>query len=88
MCFTLLWFRDLLIWLVVVVAVVALLRLLLPWLFARLSPHGDATILLRAIDIFVWAVVAIFVIYVIFALIACLIGGGGIGSLPLFPRSR
>ena len=85
MCFTMLWFRDLLIWIVIVVAVVALLRLLLPWLMAKLGVDG--TILMRAIDIFVWAVVVIFVIYVFFALISCLVGGGG-GALPLFPRAR
>jgi H+/Cl- antiporter ClcA len=84
MCFTLLWFRDLLIWLVVMVAVVALLRLLLPWLLRQLGT--DVGVLMRAIDIFVWAIVAIFVIYVIFALISCLAGGGG--ALPLFPRAK
>ncbi len=83
MCFTLLWFRDLLIWLVVVVAVVALLRLCLPWLMAQIGVN--ASVLMQAINIFVWAIVAIFVIYVIFALISCLVGGGG---LPLFPHAR
>jgi len=37
------------------------------------------------INVFVWAVVALFVIYVAFALISCLLGGGG---LPLFPHAR
>lgn len=87
MCFSALWFRDLLIWIVIVAAVVALLKLLLPWLFARLGQGWDVSVLMRAIDIFVWAIIAIFVIYVIFALIACLAGGGGFGG-PLFPRAR
>lgn len=86
MCFTMLWFRDLLIWLVIVVAVVALLKLLLPWLFAKLGQGWDVSVLMRAIDIFVWAIVVIAVIYFIFALISCLTGSGG--SMPLFPRAR
>jgi hypothetical protein len=86
MCFTLLWFRDLLIWIVILVAVVALLKLLLPWLVRQLSPQFDLSVILRAIDIFVWAVVVIFVIYLVFALISCLAGGAG--TLPLFPRAR
>ena len=83
MCFSLLWFRDLLIWIVIVVAIVAILRLVLPWLFAQLGV--DAGIIMAIINVFVWAVVALFVIYVAFALISCLLGGGG---LPLFPHAR
>jgi len=80
MCFSLAWIEQLLIWLVIVVAIVALLKLLLPYILNQLGAAGG--IIMQAINIVVWAVVLIFVIYFIFALIACL-GGGG---LPLFPR--
>jgi hypothetical protein len=82
MCFSLGWWQDLLIWVVIVVAVVALLKLLLPWLLGQMGV--DAGIILQAINIVVWAFVAIVVIYVVFALISCLLGAGG--SPPLFPR--
>ena len=82
MCFSLAWIEQLLIWLVIVVAVVALLRLLLPWLLNMLGVGGG--IIMQAINILVWAVVAIFVIYFIFAIISCLFSLGG--GLPLFPH--
>ncbi len=40
---------------------------------------------MAAINIVLWAVIAIFVIYFIFALISCLMSAGG-GGLPLFPH--
>lgn len=80
MCFSLQWIEQLLIWLVIVAAVIALLKLLLPFVLGPLG--GAGTVIAQAIDIVVWAIIAIAVIYFVFALIACL-GGGG---LPLFPR--
>ena len=80
MCFSLAWIEQLLIWLVIVVAIVALLKLLLPFILNQLGVAGG--IIMQAINIVIWAVILIFVIYFVFALIACL-GGGG---LPLFPR--
>jgi len=82
MCFSLGWLESLLINIIVVVAVVAILRLLLPWVFGMLGV--DAGILLQIINIVVWAIVAIFVIYVAFALISCLLGSGA--SLSLLPH--
>ena len=79
MCFSLGWIEQLLVWLVIVCAIVAILRLLLPWIAAQLGG-----IVPGVINIVLWAVVAIFVIYFCFALIECLAGGGG--GLPLFPR--
>lgn len=82
MCFSLGWLESLLINIIIVVAVVAILRLLIPWVFSMLGVDGG--ILLQIINIVVWAIVAIFVIYVAFALISCLIGGGA--SLSLMPH--
>lgn len=83
MCFSLPWIESLLVWIVIVVAVVAILRLLLPWVFAQLGVGTGP--LMAIVNIVVWAIIAIFVIYVAFALIECLIGLGG-GGLSLLPR--
>lgn len=81
MCFSLAWVEQLLVWLVVVCAIVALIRLIIPWVTAQLGIGG---IIVQAINIVLWAFVTIMVIYFIFALIQCLIGAGG--GFPLFPH--
>jgi hypothetical protein len=63
-----------------VAAVVAILRLLLPYVLGQLGVAGD--LIMRVINIVMWAVVLIFVIYFCFALVSCL----GAGGLPLFPH--
>lgn len=89
MCFSLGWFQSLLVFLVIVVAIVAILKILLPYVVSKLG--GEAAegvgVLMRIVDIVIWAVIIIFVIYVAFALIACLWNWGG-GGLSLFPRGR
>jgi amino acid transporter len=54
-------------------AVIAIIRLIVPWF---LSFIGIPTIG-QVINIILWAVVAIIVIYVVFALISCLLSLGG-----------
>jgi hypothetical protein len=80
MCFSLQWVEQLLVYLVIVAAIIGILRLLLPFILSQLGAGG--TVIGSAINIVLWAVIAIFVIYICFALISCL-GGGG-----LFPHSR
>ena len=82
MCFSLEWIEQLLIYIVIVVAIVAILKILIPWVFSQLGV-GTGN-LMKIINIFIWAIVVIFVIYVAFALIACLLNSGG--GLGLFPR--
>jgi len=77
MCFSLAWIEQLLVWLVIVCAIIAILRLLLPWVAAQIGG-----IIPAVINIVLWAVIAIFVIYFCFALMSCLAGPG----LPLFPH--
>lgn len=80
MCFSLGWIEQLLIWLVIIVAVVALLRLVVPWVLGMLGVDGG--IIMQAINIVVWAVIAIAVIYFVFAMISCLLSMGGLPLLP------
>lgn len=78
MCFSLGWVEHLCIYLVCIVAVVAIMRLIIPWL---LSLIGGGGIIAQIINIVLWAVVAILVIYIVFGLIGCLLGSGGHFSL-------
>ena len=72
MCFSLQWLEQLLVWIVIVCAVIGILKLLLPFVLTQLGVGGG--IILAAINIVIWAVIAIFVIYVCFDLISCLGG--------------
>lgn len=76
MCFSLGWIEQLLIWLVVVCAIVAIIKLLLPY---ALSP---IPLLVQVLNIVMWAVIAIFVIYLVFDLLGCLVGFPRLGRLP------
>jgi hypothetical protein len=72
-CFSLGWLEQLLIWLVVVCAVVAIIRLLLPLAMAPFP------VVLQILNVIMYAVVAIAVIVLLFELLSCLVG---------FPRLR
>lgn len=77
MCFSLAWFLQWLIFLIVVCGIVAILRI---WVFPMLAatdPRIPATI-----NIIIWIVVAICVIYACVELLACVSPGGP------FPRVR
>lgn len=69
-CFAPAMVQQFLIWLVVVVAVVAAFHLLVPWLLAQLG-SPDNGVILRLLQIFVWALVIIAVIVFAFRLLAC-----------------
>lgn len=72
-CFDLQWFEQVLVWLVIIGAIVALVKLLLPLVLTNLGVAGGT--IMAAINIIMWAVITIFIIYFIFDLIACLGGG-------------
>lgn len=78
MCFSTGWLEQLLVWLIIVCAVVAVLRLIVPWVAAQLG----VPVIAQVLNIILWAIICIFVIYFCFALLAC-VGGGG---MPLFPH--
>lgn len=78
MCFSLAWFVQMLIILVVLCGVIAILRI---WVFPMMG-SVDARIP-ATINIVVWVIVCIFVIYLLADLIMCALGGGA-----WFPRIR
>jgi hypothetical protein len=83
MCFSMQWLEQFLIYCIVVGAVIAIIRLIVPWVLAQVG----IPLLAQVINIVLWAIVCIFVIYIVFALLSCLIGAGG-GGLSLLPPHR
>lgn len=81
-CFSLAWLGSILIWLIVVGAVVAIVRLLLPMALAQLGPPSGT--IMSVINIILYAVIAIFVVYVCVDLVSCALGSGGLS----LPRAR
>ncbi len=78
MCFSLLWLFQLLVWLVVIGALVAVIRLVLPW---ALSFFGEVSgLVVGVLKIIIGAVILIAVIWLIYDVITCV----GFG----FPRVR
>lgn len=71
-CFGFGWLEQLLIWLVVVGAVVALIRLVIPLAVGQLGVAGGT--IMAAFNIIIWAIVAIAVIVLVFDLLSCLVG--------------
>lgn len=80
MCFSLGWLAQLLVWIVIAVAIFAILKLLIPWVLAQLGAAGS--IIAQVINIVLWAVICIFVIYICFDLISCLLSMSGGFRLP------
>lgn len=80
MCFSLGWLEQLFIYVIVIGAVFAIIRLLLPIVFAQLG--GPSGTIVQIINIVLWAVIACFCVYLAFAVISCLLGGGGLSLLP------
>jgi hypothetical protein len=73
MCFGLEWLKDILIWLVVICAVIALLRLLVSFVIPKLGFGAEIlSFLVSAVTIVIWAIICIAAIIFIFNLIACL----------------
>ena len=86
MCFSLVWLRDVFIWLIVIGGCIALIKLLLPIVLAQLGPLGTfGNLIVSAVKIVLWVVVAVLCVYFIFDLVSCLVGSGGF-SLPAVPR--
>jgi hypothetical protein len=95
-CLSLAFWYDVAVYIIVLVVVCALLRLLIMALGGTQaplwpptlsppagSPSGFVGFLAAAINIIIWAVITLFILWLIFVLLSCLLGGA---SWPRFPR--
>jgi hypothetical protein len=80
-CFSLAWIEQLLVWLIIVCAVVAILRLIIPWVAGFLG----VPVITQVLEIVLWAFIAILAVWIVFALLGCLTGGS-FGLLPPMPH--
>lgn len=71
-CMSLGFWMQVCIFVVIAMAVWSLIRLLLPYLLQFLPG-----VVVSIINILLWAIIAIIVIYIIFGLLACLLGAAG-----------
>lgn len=72
MCFSVAFFFLLCIWLVVVGALYAIIKLVIPAVLANFG--GPGSLLAQVINIVLWAVLLILVLYLIWDLVECLLG--------------
>jgi hypothetical protein len=80
-CFTLEWLEQVLIMLVVFLAVFAILKVLIPWVISMAGVAIPGPVM-QIINIFIWALIAIAVIYFAFMVISCLMSMSGGIHLP------
>ena len=71
MCFSLEWAEQLCIWLVIIFAVFAVIRLVMPYLTSLIG----SPLIVGIINIILWAIMAIMAIKVIFMLFSCVLAG-------------
>lgn len=85
MCFSLAWLQQILIFLIVIGAVVAILKLVIPFALQKLGAEiGEgAGLVFNVLKIVLWAIVAIVCVIICFELISCLLSySGGFSFLP------
>jgi len=69
-CLSAQFLQDILIWLVILGAVFAILRIVIPYALSALGTGGS--VIAQILNIIMWAIIAIVVIYLAFMLIACI----------------
>ncbi len=77
-CFSLAWLEQVLVWLIIVGAIIAIVRLVIPWVLAQVG----IPMLGQVLNIIFGAIICIIVIWIIFASLSCLSGMGGVGLFP------
>jgi hypothetical protein len=68
-CFSPAALEQLVIWLILAVAIIAIIRILVPWLLATVGVGGP---LAQIVHIVLWVIAAILVIRAVFVLLTCI----------------
>jgi hypothetical protein len=86
MCFSWDFIKQCLIFLVVICAIIAILKLIVPYVVSQMGITLGAgwNVIVQVIRIFIWALIAIFIIIFCFEIIACL--WSYTGGVPLLHR--
>jgi len=72
-CLSLGFLQDLIVQCIIIAVVVGVLQILVPWLVS----FTGWPVLGQVINVILWGIIAILIVYIIFALLGCLVGGGG-----------
>ncbi len=78
-CFSLAWLENMLIWLVIVILIVAIFKLVIPFLLNILGAPPGGGMIMTILTYLIWALVTIAVIIFVFEMISCAFGGGSAG---------
>ncbi len=82
MCFSVAFLFQLLIWLVILGAIYAIIKIVVPAVLAQFGAPGG--MLAQVINIVLWAIMMVIALYLIWDLVECLVGSGGLSR----PRLR
>jgi len=84
MCFSMQWLLQILIFAVIIGAVIAILKIVVPYALTLIGAEvgGGVGVVMAVFRIVLWAVVVIFVLVICFQLISCLLSYGGGVHLP------
>jgi hypothetical protein len=84
MCFSMQWLLQILIFAVIIGAVIAILKIVVPYALSMIGAEisGGIGVIMSVFRIVLWAVVVIFVLVICFQLISCLLSYGGGVHLP------
>lgn len=80
MCWSLSFLEDILIRLIILCAIVAIIKVIVPWVLSLIG--AVAAPIVQIIYIILWVIVAIWCVVIGFELLQCLIGAGGFSIVP------
>lgn len=79
-CFTLGFLENLFVYLIVIGAIYAIINLLIPMVTQFLGAAGGT--IGQILNIILIAIICIMVIYIVFGLLSCMVGSGGLSLMP------